>query len=214
MLAAGRSSCSRHRQVMAMAASNAVFFLSERQCMPADVVADKAFAQPASKLLVVFASDPGCCWCWVQIVAGWNGMAIQAFAQAAVVLGSEATPEPRAFPVEGCPPSEYLQAALQVAFACAYAPASSLSHTCLTLCCGNTLRNCFALCGHRARHLHLCGVVYALCLRAHFVTFSFCLAPSCCCLFALWSPCLICVSSLLMLRPPHHVPPCTILHPC
>ena len=50
----------------------------------------------------------------LQVVAGWNGMAIQAFAQAALVLGSEVAPEPRGFPVEGCPPSEYLQAALQV----------------------------------------------------------------------------------------------------
>lgn len=50
----------------------------------------------------------------MQVVAGWNGMAIQAFAQASRVLGSEATPEPRGFPIEGCKPDEYLQAALQV----------------------------------------------------------------------------------------------------
>lgn len=51
-----------------------------------------------------------------QVVAGWNGMAIQAFAQASLVLGSEETAQPREFPVEGCPPSAYLQAALQVCF--------------------------------------------------------------------------------------------------
>lgn len=60
-------------------------------------------------------------------------MAIQAFAQAAMVLESEATPEPRAFPVEGCPPSEYLQAALQVAFA-AHCWCSSLTSASLPSC--------------------------------------------------------------------------------
>ena len=50
----------------------------------------------------------------MQIVAGWNGMAIQAFASASVVLQQEDPPQAPAFPVEGCPPSTYLQAALQV----------------------------------------------------------------------------------------------------
>lgn len=73
-------------------------------------------------------------WCElnVQVVAGWNGMAIQAFAQASLVLGSEETAQPREFPVEGCPPSAYLQAALQVCFRPIMAAASAaalLSHT-------------------------------------------------------------------------------------
>jgi len=50
----------------------------------------------------------------VQIVAGWNGMAIQAFASASVVLQQEDPPQAPAFPVEGCPPSTYLQAAIKV----------------------------------------------------------------------------------------------------
>lgn len=68
----------------------------------------------------------------VQVVAGWNGMAIQAFAQASLVLGSEGTAQPREFPVEGCPPSTYLQAALQVCFHSVMAVASAaalLSHS-------------------------------------------------------------------------------------
>ena len=41
-------------------------------------------------------------------------MAIQAFASASVVLQQEDPPQAPAFPVEGCPPSTYLQAAIQV----------------------------------------------------------------------------------------------------
>lgn len=43
-------------------------------------------------------------------------MAIQAFASASVVLQQEDPPQAPAFPVEGCPPSTYLQAAIQVMF--------------------------------------------------------------------------------------------------
>lgn len=50
-----------------------------------------------------------------KIVAGWNGMAIQAFASASVVLQQEDPPQAPAFPLEGCPPSTYLQAAIQAA---------------------------------------------------------------------------------------------------
>lgn len=50
----------------------------------------------------------------LQVVVGWNGMAIQAFASASVVLQQEDPPQGPAFPVEGCPPSQYLQAAIKV----------------------------------------------------------------------------------------------------
>lgn len=50
-----------------------------------------------------------------KVVAGWNGMAIQAFAAAAMVLQQESPPQAPAFPIEGCPPSTYLQAAVKVA---------------------------------------------------------------------------------------------------
>ena len=50
----------------------------------------------------------------MQIVTGWNGMAIQAFASASVILQQENPPQAPAFPVVGCPPSHYLQAAIKV----------------------------------------------------------------------------------------------------
>ena len=49
-----------------------------------------------------------------QVVVGWNGMAIQAFAAASVILQQEDPPQAPAFPVEGRPPAEYLQAAVNV----------------------------------------------------------------------------------------------------
>lgn len=48
------------------------------------------------------------------MVVGWNGMAIQAFAAASVVLQQEDPPQGPAFPVEGRAPSQYLQAAIKV----------------------------------------------------------------------------------------------------
>ena len=52
---------------------------------------------------------------WIlQVVVGWNGMAIQAFAAASVVLQQQDPPQGPAFPVEGRPPSQYLQAAIKV----------------------------------------------------------------------------------------------------
>lgn len=50
-----------------------------------------------------------------KIVAGWNGMAIQALASASAILQQEDPPQAPAFPVEGCPPSTYLQAAIKAA---------------------------------------------------------------------------------------------------
>lgn len=50
----------------------------------------------------------------VQVVVGWNGMAIQAFAAASVVLQQEDPTQGPSFPVEGRPPSHYLQAAIKV----------------------------------------------------------------------------------------------------
>lgn len=54
----------------------------------------------------------------LQVVAGWNGQAIEAFAAASVVLQQEAPPQAPAFPVEGCPPDSYLQAAIKVSMSC------------------------------------------------------------------------------------------------
>ena len=50
----------------------------------------------------------------MQVVAGWNGLAIGALALASAVLQAEDPPAQRSFPVEGCHPSSYLKAALQV----------------------------------------------------------------------------------------------------
>ncbi|EFN56229.1 hypothetical protein CHLNCDRAFT_145019 [Chlorella variabilis] len=49
------------------------------------------------------------------IVAAWNGMAISAYALASRILPHEQPPAARCFPVEGRPPGDYLQAALQAA---------------------------------------------------------------------------------------------------
>ncbi len=62
----------------------------------------------------------------MQIVTGWNGMAIQALASASVILQQEDPPQAPAFPVEGCPPSTYLQAAIQV---------PTVWWCCAVLCC-------------------------------------------------------------------------------
>eukprot|EP00208_Stichococcus_sp_RCC1054_P002857 CAMPEP_0206140746 /NCGR_PEP_ID=MMETSP1473-20131121/10535_1 /ASSEMBLY_ACC=CAM_ASM_001109 /TAXON_ID=1461547 /ORGANISM="Stichococcus sp, Strain RCC1054" /LENGTH=783 /DNA_ID=CAMNT_0053535017 /DNA_START=195 /DNA_END=2546 /DNA_ORIENTATION=+ len=48
-----------------------------------------------------------------KVVTAWNGMAISALANAARALAP--APPPRSFPVEGRPPSDYLQAAQQAA---------------------------------------------------------------------------------------------------
>lgn len=50
-----------------------------------------------------------------KVVVGWNGMAIQAFAAASVVLQQEDPTQGPSFPVEGRPPSHYLQAAIKAA---------------------------------------------------------------------------------------------------
>jgi len=76
----------------------------------------------------------------MQIVAGWNGMAIQALASASVILQQEDPPQAPAFPVEGCPPSTYLQAAIQVPtvwWCCAVL-------CCAVLCCA--VLSCAVLC--------------------------------------------------------------------
>lgn len=55
--------------------------------------------------------------CWLdimQVVAAWNGMAIGAFAVASRVLANETPPLGRSFPVDGCPPAEYLHCAVRV----------------------------------------------------------------------------------------------------
>ncbi len=51
-----------------------------------------------------------------QVVAAWNGMAIGALAAAGRVLALQASPEARhpLWPVEGCLPATYLQAATKV----------------------------------------------------------------------------------------------------
>ena len=72
----------------------------------------------------------------MQIVAGWNGMAIQALASASVILQQEDPPQAPAFPVEGCSPSTYLQAAIQVPtvwWCCAVLCCAVLC--CAVLCC-------------------------------------------------------------------------------
>ena len=50
-----------------------------------------------------------------QIVAAWNGVAISAFALASRALSAESPPCPVSFPVDGCAPGEYLEAALKAA---------------------------------------------------------------------------------------------------
>lgn len=62
-------------------------------------------------MLVPFTDMP----CHVlQIVAGWNGMAISALAMASRVLPGEDPPVESCFPVDGVSPDVYLEAAQQV----------------------------------------------------------------------------------------------------
>eukprot|EP00877_Chromochloris_zofingiensis_P013089 jgi/Chrzof1/8033/UNPLg00078.t1 len=50
-----------------------------------------------------------------KIVTAWNGMSISAFASASRVLASEKEPARNLFPVDGCSPDTYMEAALKVA---------------------------------------------------------------------------------------------------
>ncbi|KAI3426373.1 hypothetical protein D9Q98_008745 [Chlorella vulgaris] len=50
-----------------------------------------------------------------KIVPAWNGQAISAYALASRILTHEQPPAARCFPVEGRPPSDYLQAAIKAA---------------------------------------------------------------------------------------------------
>lgn len=50
-----------------------------------------------------------------QVVTAWNGQAISAYALASRVLPAEQPPAPPCFPVEGCTPGTYLQAAVAAA---------------------------------------------------------------------------------------------------
>ncbi len=51
----------------------------------------------------------------MQIVTAWNGMGVSALARASRVLASESPYAQPLFPVEGCPPAAYLEAAVKVA---------------------------------------------------------------------------------------------------
>jgi hypothetical protein len=51
----------------------------------------------------------------LQVVTAWNGQAISAYALASRILPAEQPPPPPCFPVEGCSPETYLQAAIAAA---------------------------------------------------------------------------------------------------
>lgn len=50
----------------------------------------------------------------LQVVSGWNGMAISALALASRILSSEDPPVEACFPVDGVSPNVYLEAAQKV----------------------------------------------------------------------------------------------------
>ena len=77
----------------------------------------------------------------MQIVAGWNGMAIQVLASASVILQQEDPPQAPAFPVEGCPPSTYLQAAIKVPTAFMYCTVLLCTVLCRAVLCCAVLHN-------------------------------------------------------------------------
>ncbi len=94
----------------------------------------------------------------MQIVAGWNGMAIQALASASVILQQEDPPQAPAFPVEGCAPSTYLQAAIKVptVLCCAVLSCAAL---CCALLCSAVLCSALLCCALLCSAVLCCAVL-------------------------------------------------------